>query len=261
MKKIPGICELERDGMRVSAECAFTLVELLVVIAIIALLAALLLPALARSKDQAKRTCCKSNERQQFLALLIYAGDNNDRLPDNQDLAVMPWDLLASNGDQLASCGGTYKVWYDPGTAFRFDDGDFRALWNFCSNNAIPIRVAGYAQTFPGTISYDSSTPTSFYTNINVRFATTGRIDTRSLIACGTLAAPLASPSTNLATEQTYNWTAIQGNYSKKFTSAHLQGASIPLGANIGMLDGHVEWHKFPQLTPRAGFSSAFFYY
>ncbi len=261
MKKTPGISETERERKKVLAGSGFTLVELLVVIAIISMLGSLLLPALANSKDQAKRTCCKSNERQQFLALFMYAGENNDYLPDNQDLAVMPWDVLAANGDQLAACSGSYKIWYDPGTSSRFDDGDFRALWNFCSNNATPIRVLGYAQTFPGTQSYDASTPASFATNINTRFATTRRIDTCPLLACGTLASPVASPSTNLATEQTYNWTAIQGNYSKKFTSAHLPGTSIPLGANIGMLDGHVEWHKFPLLTPRAGFSAAFFYY
>jgi prepilin-type N-terminal cleavage/methylation domain-containing protein len=59
---------------------AFTLVELLVVIAIIAILAAVLLPALASAKMQAARAQCVSNERQLLLAAMIYPTDNNDRL-------------------------------------------------------------------------------------------------------------------------------------------------------------------------------------
>ncbi len=61
----------------------FTLVELLVVLGIISVLAGLLLPALARSRSKARAIACLSQVRQLNLALLMYAGDNNDRLVYN----------------------------------------------------------------------------------------------------------------------------------------------------------------------------------
>jgi prepilin-type N-terminal cleavage/methylation domain-containing protein len=62
---------------------AFTLIELLVVVAVIALLAAMLLPVLARAKATAKRVPCMNNQKQLALIWIMYASDNDDRLASN----------------------------------------------------------------------------------------------------------------------------------------------------------------------------------
>jgi prepilin-type N-terminal cleavage/methylation domain-containing protein len=64
---------------------AFTLIELLVVIAIIAILAAILFPVFAQAKVAAKKTASISNQKQIGLSLIMYAGDNDDLYPRNDD--------------------------------------------------------------------------------------------------------------------------------------------------------------------------------
>jgi len=106
---------------------AFTLIELLVVIAVIAILAALLLPALAKAKEQSRRAACLSNLHQIGLAFRMYVGDHEDRFPDRRDLKAAlgykPWSTWPPSDPRggwaavvLSNHLGSDHVWLCPAT-------------------------------------------------------------------------------------------------------------------------------------------------
>jgi prepilin-type N-terminal cleavage/methylation domain-containing protein/prepilin-type processing-associated H-X9-DG protein len=232
---------------RFRSPAAFTLIELLVVIAIIAILAAMLLPALATAKEKGKRTRCVSNLRQVGLACAMYAGDNSDKLPNNAGSGGA-WDLTVPVADALIRQGFTKGILYCPSWSRANQD----TAWN--GSLVANVRVIGYAVTFPNTAHLAATninhkiTPTPFQSGaVNV----IPTVAERELVADATISKIGFIPPV-------FDGITLTGGVPGN--SNHMKGRR-PAGGNIVFLDGHVGWRKFEKMNLRSSGGIANYWY
>jgi prepilin-type N-terminal cleavage/methylation domain-containing protein/prepilin-type processing-associated H-X9-DG protein len=255
---------MSMKGAKVTKKSGFTLIELLVVIAIIALLMAILMPALSRARDQGRRVTCGNNLKQIGLCLNMYGSDYDAKLPLNNS-GYWLWDVAYSTTDYMLRTGGDRHIFYCPCDTTKRPD--MAILWQFSQSppygstpehvaeptdpreRANRYRVTGYfwlmdLQDGRPENQRPRGVPDSWKwpRTLNVRNA-----GGTELVLDATLSTGSDPETASFVEVRGGLWT----QYQLFDRTNHITRGSKPAGANILYVDGHLDARKFDQMISR----------
>jgi len=237
----------------------FTLIELLVVIAIIALLMAILMPALQKVKEQGRKIVCSNNQKQIGISLTMYGSDYDGKLPLNQG-GYWLWDIAYSTTDYIMDTGGDRRTFYCPADPTK--KPEMAIFWQYSQNPDIGDDSDWVVE--PQTGRSGLYRVTSYFWMMDtvqgrtVELEGTPKKEWVKTLTCKQPAATELMTDATLSTGpdiETASFVEVRGGLWDRWQifdrTNHLTHGSKPVGSNVLFVDGHLEWRPFSDMVVR----------
>jgi prepilin-type N-terminal cleavage/methylation domain-containing protein/prepilin-type processing-associated H-X9-DG protein len=226
---------------------AFTLIELLVVIAIIAILAAMLLPALASAKEKGKRAACKNNMHQCLLAIHMYANDFQDKVPSGREdqglwhairISNVGWTNLVqySGNEKILDCP---NISFNPAVLSRYNPAYGFLIGYQYLGDAVPTNTPNFSYPWGSPKKTTEPGTNTILADVN-----------HWSNADGLQIVPHKVNGPMIVNGNSFLY-GVPGR-----TPAMLGG----VGGNVGYLDGSVTWKKMAQMRTNQASSYVYYY-